>query len=103
LPYTDDDEANTTRRTLLRRAASSTFRKPEVFTSCVVKGSATERGTEHSAAWWKIASTPCTAAQTVSKLRMSPSMSLMSGFVRLVRLPVEKLSSTTTSCCCAAN
>jgi hypothetical protein len=48
LPYTDDEEAFTTRRTASSRAASSTLSVPSTLTAVVVSGSCTERGTEGS-------------------------------------------------------
>jgi hypothetical protein len=52
LPYTDDDDANTTRRASSSRAASSTLSVPSTVTALVVSGSWSERGTEGSAPWW---------------------------------------------------
>src|SRR5689334_22559585 len=49
-PYTDDDEAYTTRRTPARRAASSTVRVPLTLWSLAPSGSSTERGTDRMAA-----------------------------------------------------
>ena len=60
-PYTDDDEANTTRRTPASRAVSRMLRVPVTFDSLLVSGSCTERGTEGRAAWWKTTSQPLTA------------------------------------------
>jgi hypothetical protein len=52
LPYTDDDEEKTTRRTPSSRAASRTFSVPSTLTALDVSGSWTERGTEPSAPRW---------------------------------------------------
>ena len=50
-PYTDDDDANTTRLMPASLEASSTFSVPPMLTSLVVIGSSIERGTEGSAPW----------------------------------------------------
>ena len=50
LPYTEEEEAITTRRTPISRAACSTFTVPVAFISWQTRGSATERGTEGRAA-----------------------------------------------------
>src|ERR671911_770951 len=99
LPYTDDDDALTMRRTPSSRAARSTLSVPSTLTAVVVSGSCTERGTDGSAPWWKTTSAPRTAAWTRSYERRSPSTSCTSSSspTRFVRLPVEKLSSTFTS------
>src|ERR671934_1174692 len=98
-PYTDDEEATTTRRTFSSRAASRTLSVPSTFTAAVVSGSCTDRGTEGSAPWWKTSSTPRVAACTRSYERSSPSTisSSFASSARFARLPVEKLSSTRTS------
>jgi hypothetical protein len=46
LPYTDDELANTARRTPWSRAASNTLSVPSTLSALVVKGSCTERGTD---------------------------------------------------------
>jgi hypothetical protein len=49
-PYTELDDAYTTRRAPASRAATSTLRNPSTFTWLLLKGSASDRGTEASAA-----------------------------------------------------
>ena len=51
-PYAADDAANITRFTPAARAASSTFSVPVAFTSQYRRGSATDPGTDPSAASW---------------------------------------------------
>src|SRR5207253_2418257 len=65
-PYTDDDEAQTTRRTPSSRAARRTLSVPSTLTALVVSGSCTERGTDGSAPWWNTTSMPRVAACTRS-------------------------------------
>ena len=60
-PYTDDEDAKTTRRTPLSRAASSTLSVPMTFEALLVSGSRTERGTDGRAAWCRTTSHPRTA------------------------------------------
>ena len=75
-PYTDDDEAYTTRRTPARRAASSTFNVPVTLWSLAPSGSATERGTERMAAWWKIVPAPATVALDEGEVANVPAHDL---------------------------
>src|SRR5262245_54755027 len=97
LPYTELEDAKTTRRTPASRAASRTLSVPSTFTALEVSGSWMDLGTEGIAPWWKTTSTPFTAAATRSYERRSPSISSASSASRLRRCPVEKLSSTRTS------
>src|SRR5438093_305833 len=71
-PYTEDDEAYTTRFTCRRRAASSTCSVPFTLLSLAPSGSFTERGTERMAAWWNTTAAPSSARSTSSSRRMSP-------------------------------
>jgi hypothetical protein len=57
-PYTEDEEAKTTRRTPLSRAASMTLSVPITFDELLVSGSWIERGTEGIAAWCSTMSMP---------------------------------------------
>ena len=50
LPYTDDEDAYTTRFTFASFAATNTFNVPVTFTSFVAIGLSTERATEGKAA-----------------------------------------------------
>ena len=100
-PYTDDDDAYTTRATRARRAASSTWSVPVTLFALAPRGSFTDRGTDRIAAWWKTTPTPRVARSTTARCRMSPRTTssrrpnaLAKG--RLLRAPVEKLSSTRT-------
>src|SRR5205823_7924323 len=100
-PYTDDDDAYTTRATRARRAASSTWSVPVTLFALAPRGSFTDRGTDRIAAWWKTTRTPRVARSTTPRCRMSPRTTssrrpnaLAKG--RLLRAPVEKLSSTRT-------
>ena len=82
-----------TRRTPASRAATSTFNVALTQFTLVATGSATERGTEASAASWKTTSTPSHARAQVAASARSPSMnSIASRPARLFRLPVMKLS-----------
>ena len=106
-PYTEDEDAYTTRGFFFWRAAATrTWSVPVTFEALAPSGSATERGTERIAAWWKTAVTPRTARSTVARLLRSPRMILSRllpfAKARLARLPVEKLSSTRTRCPCAS-
>lgn len=66
LPYTDDEDADTTRRTPASLAASSTLSVPITLVALLVSGSWTDRGTDGRAAWWKTTSQPRTALWTRS-------------------------------------
>ena len=66
-------DADTTRRTPARRAASSTVSVPWVLDRSVMSGVSTDLATEPRAAWWKMTSTPSTAWATSSSSQMSPS------------------------------
>src|SRR5262244_4106857 len=95
-PYTDDEEAYTTRGFFFwRAAATKTCSVPVTFEALAPRGSATERGTERMAAWWKTAVTPWTARSTAFRFARSPRMisrrRLPLAKARLARRPVEQL------------
>src|SRR5206468_8472081 len=73
-PYTDDDDAYTTRATRARRAASSTLSVPVTLFSLAPRGSFTDRGTDRIAAWWKTTRTPRAARSTTARFLMSPRL-----------------------------
>jgi len=62
MPYTDEDEAMTTRSVLASRAASTTLSVPVTLTALVASGSCTERGTDGRAARWIMPLAPYVAA-----------------------------------------
>ncbi len=95
-PYTDDDDAATTRRTPASRLATSTVRVPPVFARSVASGCSTLRNTARWAAWWKTTSQPATARATASGSATSPSTSSAAGLT-YSSWPVERSSRTTTS------
>ena len=47
---------------------------PVTLFSLAPRGSATDRGTDRMAAWWKMTVAPAAARSTVARSRMSPSM-----------------------------
>src|SRR5882724_10052884 len=89
-PYTDDEEAYTTRGTAWRRAASSTCRVPSTLLALAPSGSATERGTERMAAWWKMTAAPATARSTSSSRLTSPRWISSRRRERQVRLAARR-------------
>ena len=100
-PYTEDDDAYTTRGTPAVRAACRTCSVPVTLFSLAPRGSATDRGTDRMAAWWKMTFAPAAARSTVARSRMSPStISRVAAYREAkgssAREPVEKLSRTRT-------
>ena len=67
--------------------------------SSVAIGSATDLGTDESAAWCRTNSAPSSASPTASLSRMSPTISLILSLTssRFSSRPVERLSRTVTS------
>ena len=70
---------------------------PVTLFSLAPRGSATDRGTDRMAAWWKMTVAPAAARSTVARSRMSPSMISRVAACReakgnSARDPVEKLS-----------
>jgi len=98
LPYTAALEANTTRLTPALRMASQTFKVPTKLLWWVLTGSSTDACTDATAARCTTAVTPMAARATHSASATSPSSSSTRGLSsgRLLRLPVDRLSSTRT-------
>ena len=103
-PYVEELAAYTNRLIPASREAISIFRKPLIFTSFVVAGSFTLRGTEPSAASCNTYSIPSTARRQSSGFRISPTINRnRSGYCcnngnRFSIFPVAKLSRQRTSC-----
>src|SRR6266511_635171 len=73
-PYTDEDDAYTTRSAPASRAAIRTLSVPVALASCDARGAATDRATDGMAASWNTRATPSVARPTVARCRTSPSM-----------------------------
>src|SRR6266498_224339 len=97
-PYTDEDDAYTTRSAPASRAAIRTLSVPVALASCDARGAATDRATDGMAASWNTRATPSVARPTVARCRTSPSMTSTSPSTseRFSRRPVDRLSSTRT-------
>src|SRR3989338_10858190 len=95
-PYTEEEDANTTRFVLLSFAARNTFTVPVIFTSDVPTGSVTEVGTRGTAARWKIPSGRCRRNTSPRReLRMSMLTNAALGLIYRF-FPVLRLYITVT-------